>query len=202
MKKKRNVADNHPNVFLGRAAIILGGFLLFSSLTLGFMFDFSVRHVAAVGGPFKLVSHNSQVVSDEDYLGRPYLVFFGYTHCQDVCPMMLFQVSEALRSLGPDANISVIFVTVDPERDNPAILKDYLANFDPRIDGLSGERPAINQMLKSFHIYSKNVPLKNNDYAINHTTVVYLMNKLGEFVGTLDVSGRADDTAALLRKYL
>lgn len=201
MKYKKNVVQNRQ-VLVGRVAIIFGCILLFSSLILGLMINFSLSRVPPVGGPFKLINQHGRIVSDADYVGKPYLVVFGYTHCQDVCPMMLFQLSEALRSLGTEAKISVVFVTVDPERDTPILLKDYMENFDTRIDALSGERSAINQMLKSFHIYSKHVPLKNDDYAINHTTVVYLINKRGEFIGTVDVSGQKEDTAALLRKYL
>src|SRR6266481_3666436 len=89
---------------------------------------------AAIGGPFRLIDQNGQAVTDRDFKGEPYLVFFGFTHCPDVCPTTLFEVSEIFRALGPDAkNLRAMFVTVDPERDTPAVLKDYLASFDPRI---------------------------------------------------------------------
>ena len=94
---------------------------------------------SAIGGPFQLTAQNGQTVTDKELLGRPFLVFFGYTHCPDICHTTLFEMSEVLRALGPQAKIGALFVTVDPERDTPAVLKDYLANFDPRIIGLSGD---------------------------------------------------------------
>ena len=110
---------------------------------------------SAIGGPFQLVAHNGQTVTEKDFLGRPFLVFFGYTHCPDICHTTLFEISEILRSLGPNANAGAMFVTVDPERDTPAVLKDYLSNFDPRIIGVSGERTALDPMLKEYRIYAK-----------------------------------------------
>src|SRR6266496_5848124 len=86
------------------------------------------QQIAAIGGPFKLIDQNGQMVTDQDLKGRPFLVFFGFTHCPDVCPTTLFEVSEILRSLGPDADRArALFITVDPERDTPAVMKDYLS---------------------------------------------------------------------------
>src|ERR1700741_968274 len=102
------------------------------------------QQVAAIGGPFKLTDQNGQTVTDQDLKGHPFLVFFGFTHCPDVCPTTLFEVSEIFRALGPDAkNLRAMFVTVDPERDTPAVMKDYLASFDPRIIGVTGDVDAI-----------------------------------------------------------
>ena len=95
---------------------------------------------SAVGGPFKLVDQNDKPITDQDLKGEPFLVFFGFTHCPDVCPTTLFDVSEIFRALGPDAkNVRALFVTVDPERDTPAVMKDYLSSFDPRIIGVTGD---------------------------------------------------------------
>ena len=88
--------------------------------------------VAAIGGPFRLTDQDGQTVTDQEFRGRPFLVFFGFTHCPDVCPTTLFEVSEILRNLGPDADrVRAIFFTVDPERDTPAAIKEYLSSFDP-----------------------------------------------------------------------
>jgi protein SCO1 len=155
-----------------------------------------------IGGPFTLIDQDGKAVSNSTFLGRPLLVFFGYTHCQDVCPVILFEISEILRGLGSEAKIQAIFVTVDPERDTPLILKDYLANFDSRIVGLSGDRKEINQILQSFRIYSRKVLEKGDDYSIDHTTVVYLMGKDGQFLRTFDVSRRPIDATRDLARYL
>ena len=104
--------------------------------------------------------------------------------------------------LGNEAKIEAIFVTVDPDRDTPEVLKDYLSNFDPRISGLSGDRKSIDKTLASFHIYSKIVADKYNSYAVNHTNVVYLMNKNGQFSKILDLSKDKLITSNFLRKYL
>jgi protein SCO1 len=155
-----------------------------------------------IGGPFLLTAQNGQPVSDKDLLGRPFLVFFGYTHCPDVCHTTLFEMSEILRAMGPDAKVGALFVTVDPERDTPEILKDYLSNFDPRIIGLSGQRPALDAMLKEYRIFSKNVPSSNGDYFVDHTTVVYLMDKEGKFVNAFNVARKPAEAARDLARFL
>src|SRR2546430_16763851 len=107
------------------------------------------QQIAAIGGPFKLIDQNGQVVTDQDLKGHPFLVFFGFTHCPDVCPTTLFDVSEILRSLGPDADRArALFITVDPERDTPAGLKDYLGSFDPHLRGLTGHPDALAVLAK------------------------------------------------------
>ena len=110
--------------------------------------------------------------------GRPYLVFFGYTHCPDVCPTSLFEISEVFKALGKDADrAGALFVTVDPERDTPAVLKEYLSNFDPHLRGLTGDPAAVAAALKAYRVYAKKVPLTDGDYTMDHTAVVYLMDK-------------------------
>jgi protein SCO1 len=157
---------------------------------------------SAIGGPFRLTAHNGQQVTDQDLLGRPYLVFFGYTHCPDVCHTTLFEMSEILRALGPDARIGALFVTVDPERDTTEALKDYLANFDSRIVGLTGPRTQLEPMLRSYRIYAKRAPGKDDDYAVDHTTVVYLMDKNGRFVASFNVGRKPEEAAKELQRYL
>lgn len=157
---------------------------------------------SAIGGPFQLTAQNGQTVTDKDLLGRPFLVFFGYTHCPDICHTTLFEMSEVLRALGPQAKIGALFVTVDPERDTSAVLKDYLANFDPRIIGLSGDRAALDPMLNEYRIYAKRAPGEGEDYSVDHTTVVYLMDKNGRFVSPFNVARRPADAARELERYL
>lgn len=158
---------------------------------------------SAVGGPFRLVDGDGKTVTEQDMKGRPFLVFFGFTHCPEVCPTTLFEVSEVLRKLGPDADkAAALFITVDPERDTPAVMKDYLANFDPHLRGLTGSREQIDPVLRSYRVYSKKVPLDGGDYTMDHTALVYLMDKQGKFVAPFNVKRSAEAAAADLRKYL
>ena len=92
----------------------------------------NLPQVAAIGGPFSLTDQNGRTVTDQDLKGRPFLVFFGFTHCPDICPTTMFEISEILKKLGPDGDRArALFITVDPERDTPAALKDYVSSFDP-----------------------------------------------------------------------
>ena len=161
------------------------------------------QQVAAIGGPFKLTDQNGQAVSDQDLHGRPFLVFFGFTHCPDVCPTTLFEVSEILRALGRDADRTrALFITVDPERDTPSVMKDYLSSFDPHLLGLSGDPAAIAAIAKGYRVYYKKVPLDQGGYTMDHTAIVYLMDKDGRFVSPFSLKRTAEAAAADLRRYL
>ena len=112
----------------------------------------------AIGGSFTLIGQDGQVVTNADLAGRPYLVFFGYTHCPDFCPTALFDISAIFKELGPDKRIAALFVTVDPERDTPDVLKTYLENFDSRIIGLTGDPQKTEAIAKAFRVYAGKVP--------------------------------------------
>jgi protein SCO1/2 len=158
---------------------------------------------AAIGGPFSLTDQNGRTVTDKDLRGHPFLVFFGFTHCPDVCPTSLFEISEVLGKLGPDAQkVSALFVTIDPERDTPAAMKDYLSSFNPRVVGLTGDPAAIAAVAKEYRVYVKKVPLDNGDYTMDHTALVYLMDKDGRFVTPFNLKRTPEDAAADLRRYL
>jgi protein SCO1/2 len=158
---------------------------------------------SAVGGPFKLIDQNSKPITDQDLKGRPFLVFFGFTHCPDICPTTLFEVSEIFRALGPDAkNLRALFITVDPERDTPAVLKDYLSSFDPQVIGVTGDPAAIASVEKAYRVYAKKVPLDGGGYTMDHTALVYLMNKDGRFVAPFNIKRRPEEAAADLKRYL
>jgi len=142
-------------------------------------------------------------VSEQDFKGHPFLVFFGFTHCPDVCPTTLFEVSEILRSLGPDADRArAVFITVDPERDTPAVMKDYLSSFDPHLAGLTGDPAAVAAVAKVYRVYYKKVPLDQGGYTMDHTAIVYLMDKDGRFVAPFNLKRPAEAAAADLRRYL
>lgn len=158
---------------------------------------------SAIGGPFKLVDENGKPITDTDMKGRPYLVFFGYTHCPDVCPTTLFEVSEVMRALGKDADrTGALFITVDPERDTPAVMKDYLSSFDPHLRGATGESAAVDAAEKAYRVYAKKVPTGNGEYSMDHTALVYLMDKQGRFVAPFSLKRRPEDAAADLRRYM
>ena len=158
---------------------------------------------AAIGGPFTLVDQNGRTVTDKDLRGHPFLVFFGFTHCPDVCPTSLFEISEVLGKLGPDAHkVSALFVTIDPERDTAAEMKDYLSSFNPHLVGLTGDPAAIAAVAKEYRVYVKKVPLDNGDYTMDHTALVYLMDKEGRFVTPFNLKRTPEDAAADLRRYL
>jgi protein SCO1/2 len=161
------------------------------------------QQIAAIGGPFRLTDQNGQAVSDQDLKGHPFLVFFGFTHCPDVCPTTLFEVSEILRALGPDADrVRALFITVDPERDTPALMKDYLSSFDPHLAGLTGDPAAVTAVAKAYRVYFKKVPLDQGGYTMDHTAIVYLMDKEGRFVSPFSLKRTIEAAAADLRKYL
>jgi protein SCO1/2 len=158
---------------------------------------------SAIGGPFKLVDQDGKSITDQDLKGRPFLVFFGYTHCPDVCPTTLFELSEVMHALGKDADrINALFVTVDPERDTAAVIKDYLSSFDPHVRGATGDRDAIDKIEKDYRVFAKKVPTKNGDYSMDHTALVYLMDKQGRFVAPFKLDRKPEEAAAALRKYL
>jgi protein SCO1/2 len=158
---------------------------------------------SAIGGPFKLIDQNGNSITDADIKGRPFLVFFGYTHCPDVCPTTLFDVSEVLRALGKDADrTGALFVTVDPERDTQAVMKDYLSSFDPHLRGATGDRASIDAVEKAYRVYAKKVPGDNGEYSMDHTALVYLMDKQGRFVAPFNLKRRPEEAAADLKRYL
>ena len=159
--------------------------------------------VAAIGGPFRLINQDGQTVTDQDFRGRPFLAFFGFTHCPDVCPTTLFEVSEIFRNLGPDADrVRVAFFTVDPERDTPAALKEYLSSFDPRLSGLTGSLEDLAAVAKSYRAIYRKVPLEQGGYTMDHTAIVYLMDKQGRFVAPFSLKRTTEASAAELRKHL
>ena len=194
----------------GRVVAMLGAFLGGLVLVFGAILLITGRSpspigpaIAAVGGPFHLEDQNGRPVSDEDMKGRPFLVFFGFTHCPDVCPTTLFDISEVLKRLGKDADrTGAIFITVDPERDTPAVLKDYLSNFDPHLRGLTGDASAVEAALRAYRVYAKKVPLSGGDYTMDHTAVVYLMDKDGRFVAPFNLKRTPQAAADDLRRFL
>jgi protein SCO1 len=189
---------------------MLGAFLCGLALVFAAVVYFVARSpspigpaLAAVGGPFQLEDQTGKPFTDQDMKGRPFLVFFGYTHCPDICPTTLFDMSQVMQKLGKDADrVGALFITVDPERDTPATLKDYLSSFDPHLRGLTGDPAAVNAAIKAYRVYAKKIPLENGDYTMDHTAVVYLMDKDGHFVAPFNLKQTPEAAAEQLRRYL
>lgn len=158
---------------------------------------------ASIGGPFRLTDQSGASVTEKDLQGRPTLMFFGFTHCPDVCPTSLFEMSELLRAMGKDAGrVNVFFVSVDPERDTPDVMKNYLQSFDPHLKALTGDPDAVKQMTTAYRVYSKKVPLKDGDYTMDHTALVYLMDKQGRFIAPFNIKRTPEEAAADLKRFL
>ena len=172
-------------------AFVAGLFLLRSSDNQG--------GTSAVGGDFSLVSQDDKPVTQQALLGHPSLVFFGYTHCPDVCPATLSQITSVFKALGPDAKARAFFVTVDPQRDTPTVLKDYLSSFDPRITGLTGSPQAVKQIEEAYKVYAEAKPDKDGTYTMDHTAITYLMDKKGLFVSGFNLDSAAEAAEALKR---
>jgi protein SCO1 len=150
-----------------------------------------------IGGPFELVDQDGIRVTDKTFAGKPSVIFFGYTSCPDVCPTTLFNLSAWLKAIGPDADkLNILFISIDPERDTSAHLKEYLSSFDPRIRGLTGTDKQITAAAKEFHvIYFKGVQLEEGRYTMDHTMVIYLMDRTGKLVDS--ISSQTEDKFAI-----
>ena len=139
-----------------------------------------------INSEFVLLDKNSNKVTKADLLDSPTVLFFGFTYCPDVCPTTLQSLSVLIDKLGKDKNkIKFYFVSIDPERDTPAVLKDYLSSFNPKINALTGKQKDLDVLIKSFSIYAKKVPLDNNNYTMDHTASLILIDKNTSFVGTI-----------------
>ena len=157
---------------------------------------------ALIGGPFALQDGNGKTVSDQTLKGRPFLVYFGYTHCPDVCPTELAHMSDILTKMG-DKAIPALFITVDPDRDTPKIMQDYVSSFNPAIVGLSGSPQAVQAAEKTFRVFArKGEKQPDGDYSMDHSSVVYLMNKKGAFVEAFNVERQPEEAAKDLEARL
>lgn len=159
---------------------------------------------AAIGGPFSLVDQTGKRVSEKDFLGKPMLVYFGFTHCPDICPSGLQVIAGALDALGSEADkVTAVFVTLDPERDTPAVMGEYVKSFSPKIVGLSGSLDEVKAMAKTYKVFmQKVVDEKSGTYSVDHSSFMYVMNRSGEFAQHLPHSVSIDDLAAALKKQL
>lgn len=158
-----------------------------------------------IGGPFQLIDQHGRPFSDADLRGRPALIFFGYTQCPDVCPMTMLKITEVLDMLGPQGDpIQPVFITVDPLRDTPEVVADYIANFHSRFIGLTGTRQQIAAVERAYAVYAKAAEGadKNGDYLVDHTAFVYLMGPDGALLTFLQQTATPGEMATKLRDLL
>jgi len=140
-----------------------------------------------VGGPFTLIDQDGNKRSSTDFHGKYQLIYFGYSFCPDVCPTTLGVISQALDKMGVDQNrIVPIFITIDPDRDSPKVLKSYMAAFGPRFVGLTGSQAQITAVEKEYRVYAKKTPLAAGGYGMDHSSVIYLMGADGRLVTFYD----------------
>ncbi len=160
---------------------------------------------AQVGGPFTLIDTQGRTVSDSDFRGRLMLVYFGFTHCPDVCPTDLSAIGEAVRTLGPAADgIAPIFITLDPQRDTPAVMGDYVQLIDPRVIGLTGSPQATDAAAKAYRVFYKRAerPDAPDDYGVDHSAYIYLMDRDGKFLTVFRHGTEPDAIVAGLKSHL
>ncbi len=157
-----------------------------------------------IGGSFSLVDTNGRGVTDRDFRGKLMLVFFGYSRCPDVCPTELQTMSEVMNKLGPEAEkVAPIFISVDPKRDTPDVLAAYMKNFDPRITGLTGGQDEIASAAKAYRVYfRKTGETGGDDYTVDHSAFVYLMDGEGRYLTHFSFSSAPDAMVAVIRKQI
>jgi protein SCO1/2 len=192
-----------PHILLVFSAFLAGLVIFLGVILFTTHYQGTALGPSAIGGPFNLIDENGKPITDQDMKGRPFVVFFGYRHCPDICPTTLFEMSEVMRVLGKDADrVGALFITVDPERDTPEGMKDYLSSFDPHLHGATGDAKAIDAVVKAYRVYAKKVPTDKGDYSMDHTALVYLMDKQGRFVAPFKLDRKPEEAAADLRRYL
>lgn len=183
---------------------ILIGILVAMAAGVGWItFDwYRTQHIArSFGQPFSLVDHRGEPITEAAFRGRPTAVFFGFTHCPEVCPTTLYELDGWLTQLGDEGrDINAYFVSVDPERDTPEVLGLYVGNVSDRIVGITGEPDKVAAMAKSFGIYVRRVELEGGDYTLDHTASVLMLDRSGDFAGTIAYGESAATAVAKLQR--
>jgi protein SCO1 len=158
-----------------------------------------------VGGPFSLQDGDGRQITDRDFRGRYMLVYFGYTFCPDVCPTTLNEMADALDRLGPKGGkLQPIFITIDPKRDSPAVVKQYAAAFSPRLIGLTGSPEQIAQVAKDYRVYyaEHRTGPGPGDYTMDHSSIIYLMSPDGKFIAPIRADASGAEMAADLERLM
>lgn len=181
---------------LGICVILLAG-------TCGFWTILSSQHHSKIGGPYTLTDDHGHTMTQNAFHGHYTLLYFGYTHCVDVCPLTLGIVSAALTELGKQgSDITPVFISVDPERDTPQVLHEYIQHFSPRIVGLTGAETEIQPVLKEFHVSGRRHAPNGLGYLVDHSSLLYLMDGQNHLVGMIPVDSSAHQIAHDLQRLL
>jgi protein SCO1/2 len=184
-------------------AALVGGLLWHESETVPGLGRTVVSGQAQVGGPFRLTDQNGKSVSDRDFRGRYMLIYFGYSFCPDVCPTTLQVMADAIGKLGDKAGrITPVFITIDPERDTPKVLKEYMNAFGPNFVGLTGSAAAVKDVEKKYRVYAEKKPLTGGNYGMDHSSVLYLMGPDGRLVTYYDEAISPDNLAKELKQKI
>src|ERR1700680_1624720 len=195
--------------FLIAAVLLAGVLILAAGALLGLALHDNPKGAggtllaSAIGGPFQLVDQNGKAVSDADLKGKWQFLFFGYTHCPDTCPTALNEISLALDRLGKKRDeVEIVFITVDPERDTPEVLKSYVQSFDAPIIALTGAAEQVAQAAKAYRVYYAKHPRPDGGYDMDHSAVIYVMDPQGRFTATFTPDATAEAIADRLQKLL
>jgi protein SCO1/2 len=192
-----------PRSFALALAGILVALLLLG--TGGFLWVNEDSRGPSIGGPFALVDGDGKVVTDRDFRGRYMLVYFGYTFCPDVCPTTLNEVAEAIEKLGPKATrVQPIFITIDPKRDKPEVVKRYVSSFGPSVVGLTGTQDEIAKVAKEYRVYyaEHRTGPGTDDYTMDHSSILYLIGPNGRFVAPIRADQNGEQMAADLARLI
>ncbi|WP_375639232.1 SCO family protein [Bartonella sp. MF74HXZ] len=169
---------------LGLTIIFLAGIFIYDALT-----------NKPLGDNFTLTDSNGKNITEADIRSKPSIVFFGFTMCPEICPTTLMNLDRWLTALGPNANkLGIWFVTVDPERDTPEVLHEYLSNFNNKIIGISGDPDKVHKMVNSFNIVAEKVPGTDGNYTYNHTAAIFLLKKGGKLAGIIRYDTKESDS--------
>ncbi|GLK76246.1 photosynthetic protein synthase I [Methylopila jiangsuensis] len=156
-----------------------------------------------VGGPFALFDQTGRARTDADYRGKHLLVYFGFTSCPDICPTDLHEITQALILLGDDADkVQPLFITLDPERDGPARMAEYVAAFHPRLVGLRGDADAVRKAADAYKVFYEKVELPGGGYTVDHSAFIYLMDPEGRYLGFFPPGTTADRMLTIIRPHL
>ena len=153
-----------------------------------------------LGAPFALVDQDNAPITEAAMAGKPFVLFFGFTHCPEVCPTTLYELTGWFETLGGDAkDVRGFFVSIDPERDTPQLLKEYISSF-PRITGITGDLVGIEKLKTAWKVYSKKVPLEGGDYTMDHTASIFLVKADGNLMGTIAYGEKPEIALAKLKR--
>ena len=196
-------APRPPQTFVFAIIGLLVAVLLLG--TGGFLWLTGQTGAPAIGGPFTLEDGSGKTVTDRDFRGKYMLVYFGYTFCPDVCPTTLNSVGDAMDKLGAKAKqVQPVFITIDPKRDTPAVMKQYVAAFTPALIGLTGTPEQVTAVAREYRVYfaEHRTGPGPDDYSMDHSSVMYLVGPDGRFVAPIRADGSGDEMAAAIAKYV